>query len=85
MKALYIRAQIAWSVTLESMIFHGLVSLLADFGCDEAQGFYVSQPLPFEEFTRWLSVRSPQAIVNERLDPSDPVGAQSRTIASSLD
>jgi diguanylate cyclase (GGDEF)-like protein len=58
---------------------------LADFGCDEAQGFYVSQPLPFEEFTRWLSVRSPQAIVNERLDPSDPVGAQSRTIASSLD
>jgi diguanylate cyclase (GGDEF)-like protein len=31
---------------------------LAEFGCDEAQGFYISRPIPVVEFTRWLSVRN---------------------------
>jgi EAL domain-containing protein (putative c-di-GMP-specific phosphodiesterase class I) len=31
---------------------------LAEFGCDEAQGFYISRPLSPVEFTRWLSVRN---------------------------
>jgi EAL domain-containing protein (putative c-di-GMP-specific phosphodiesterase class I) len=31
---------------------------LAEFGCDEAQGYYISRPVPPEEFTRWLSVRN---------------------------
>jgi diguanylate cyclase (GGDEF)-like protein len=31
---------------------------LADFGCDEAQGYYVSRPISAVEFTRWLSVRN---------------------------
>ncbi|HEX6131257.1 MAG TPA: EAL domain-containing protein, partial [Actinomycetota bacterium] len=31
---------------------------LAEFGCDEAQGYYISKPMPAEEFTRWLSVRN---------------------------
>jgi diguanylate cyclase (GGDEF)-like protein len=30
---------------------------LAEFGCDEAQGFYIGRPMPVEEFTRWLTVR----------------------------
>jgi diguanylate cyclase (GGDEF)-like protein len=47
---------------------------LADFECDEAQGYYISRPLPFDEFSRWLSVRSPEAIVNERLNRPAPVG-----------
>lgn len=31
---------------------------LAEFGCDEAQGYYISRPLSAIEFTRWLSVRN---------------------------
>jgi diguanylate cyclase (GGDEF)-like protein len=31
---------------------------LADFGCDEAQGYYISRPLHAVDFTRWLSVRN---------------------------
>jgi diguanylate cyclase (GGDEF)-like protein len=31
---------------------------LADFGCDEAQGYYISRPISAVEFTRWLSVRN---------------------------
>jgi predicted signal transduction protein with EAL and GGDEF domain len=35
--------------------------LLAQFGCDEAQGSYISRPLPLDMFTRWLEVRGPEA------------------------
>jgi diguanylate cyclase (GGDEF)-like protein len=38
---------------------------LADFGCDEAQGYYISKPVSAVEFTRWLSVRN--------LDTAPPV------------
>ena len=38
---------------------------LAAFGCDEAQGYYISRPMPLDEFGRWLSVRTPEAIVHE--------------------
>ncbi|MGZ4132136.1 MAG: putative bifunctional diguanylate cyclase/phosphodiesterase [Actinomycetota bacterium] len=31
---------------------------LAEFGCDEAQGYYISRPISAIEFTRWLSVRN---------------------------
>ena len=31
---------------------------LAEFACDEAQGYYISRPLSAVEFTRWLSVRN---------------------------
>ena len=36
---------------------------LADFGCDEAQGYYIARPMPAEEFGHWLSARSPEAVV----------------------
>jgi diguanylate cyclase (GGDEF)-like protein len=44
---------------------------LADFGCDEAQGYYISRPMPADAFTRWLSVRGPEAIVYKD-EPSLP-------------
>ena len=41
---------------------------LAAFGCDEAQGYFFSRPIPADEFWRWLSVRDPNAM----LQPSQP-------------
>jgi EAL domain-containing protein (putative c-di-GMP-specific phosphodiesterase class I) len=36
-------------------------NLLAGMGCDVAQGYFVSRPLPPEEFQEWLSQRGPSA------------------------
>jgi diguanylate cyclase (GGDEF)-like protein len=44
---------------------------LADFGCDEAQGYYISKPLSAIEFTRWLSVRNLDRESGEIADPQD--------------
>jgi diguanylate cyclase (GGDEF)-like protein len=53
---------------------------LAEFGCDEAQGYYVSRPLPAEELTRWLSVRGPEAFAEatRSIRPEDPDDSRSR-------
>ncbi len=44
---------------------------LADFGCDEAQGYYISKPLSAIEFTRWLSVRNLDRESGEIAQPED--------------
>jgi EAL domain-containing protein (putative c-di-GMP-specific phosphodiesterase class I) len=44
---------------------------LADFGCDEAQGYYISKPLSVVEFTRWLSVRNLDRESGETADPDE--------------
>jgi predicted signal transduction protein with EAL and GGDEF domain len=44
---------------------------LAEFGCDEAQGYYISRPVSAIEFTRWLSVRN--------LEVEPPIGSRLAT------
>jgi diguanylate cyclase (GGDEF)-like protein len=47
---------------------------LGDFGCDEAQGFYISRPLEPEDFWEWMSTREMSA------DVAEPAGSErSRT------
>jgi EAL domain-containing protein (putative c-di-GMP-specific phosphodiesterase class I) len=35
----------------------GALDALTDYGCDIAQGYHMSRPLPVEEFDRWRSAR----------------------------
>ena len=48
---------------------------LGDFGCDEAQGFYISKPLEQEEFWSWLSLRE---MSPEMAEEPETEGATSR-------
>ena len=57
---------------------------LADFGCDEAQGYYISRPMPLDEFGRWLSVRTPEAIVHEGASGRTDVQAASVAVCAYL-
>jgi len=42
---------------------------LGDFGCDEAQGYYITRPLDRDDFWAWLSTR--EAHVQEETDDRD--------------
>jgi diguanylate cyclase (GGDEF)-like protein len=44
---------------------------LADFGCDEAQGFYIAKPLEPEAFWTWLSAHEAEFDVEADPAPSD--------------
>ena len=60
---------------------------LADFGCDHAQGYYISKPVGFDEFTRWLMVRSPDAFIKEQVasggDALPSTGTHLRSVETS--
>jgi diguanylate cyclase len=43
---------------------------LGDFGCDEAQGFYIAKPLDPEAFWRWLSAREAEFHIEEEPAPT---------------
>ncbi len=34
------------------------MNLLIDYGCDEAQGYYFSRPIPGDQLVRWLETSS---------------------------
>jgi EAL domain-containing protein (putative c-di-GMP-specific phosphodiesterase class I) len=44
---------------------------LGDFGCDEAQGFYIAKPLEPEAFWTWLSAREAELDLEADPAPSD--------------
>jgi EAL domain-containing protein (putative c-di-GMP-specific phosphodiesterase class I) len=54
---------------------------LAEFGCDEAQGYYIAKPLSVIEFTRWLSVRN----LEQRSAPTTAGAAGPGTSADTAD
>ncbi|MGZ4681406.1 MAG: EAL domain-containing protein, partial [Acidimicrobiales bacterium] len=41
---------------------------LAELGCDRAQGYFVSHPLPADELLAWLGDRSERGAVGEVLE-----------------
>ncbi len=43
------------TVTAEGVEHAETLEKLNAYGCDRAQGFFISHPLPAAEFTRWLS------------------------------
>jgi len=45
---------------------------LGDFGCDEAQGFYIARPLDPEAFWRWLSAHEAEFHVEDEPASGDP-------------
>lgn len=52
---------------------------LGDFGCDEAQGFYIAKPLEPEAFWQWLSAREAEFHVDdETAPPSGDAAANDR-------
>lgn len=44
-----------YTVVAEGVEDANVVSALKDYGCDQAQGFFYSRPLPDEEIDKWLS------------------------------
>ena len=49
-------------VVAEGVETEGVWNELATLGCDLAQGFYMSRPMPGDQLTRWLNVMAPQVV-----------------------
>ena len=49
-----------------------LAARLASMGCDVAQGFYWSRPLPAGEFTDWLRDQTPGRSASTDVEPDSP-------------
>jgi EAL domain-containing protein (putative c-di-GMP-specific phosphodiesterase class I) len=55
-------------VVAEGVETEEMWSLLADLGCDLAQGYYLSRPIPAEDLTSWLAGSGRLAAVPEPAD-----------------
>jgi diguanylate cyclase (GGDEF)-like protein len=52
-------------VVAEGLENTAIWSLLAEMGCDQGQGYYISKPLPAEQFLGWLATWTPPQHVME--------------------
>jgi EAL domain-containing protein (putative c-di-GMP-specific phosphodiesterase class I) len=52
-KALHMR------VVAEGVENHAQLDFLRELGCDEAQGYLISTPLPYDQLVKWLADRGP--------------------------
>jgi diguanylate cyclase (GGDEF)-like protein len=72
------------SVVAEGVEDRETFDRLADFGCEEAQGYYISEPLPVEAFDLWLSARGPAALFGGARPPaaseSEPTPGRLRAV-----
>ena len=59
-------------VVAEGVEDQATLDQLTDLGCDEAQGYHISKPLSIEDFDRWLSARTVEAVAFEPLGPASP-------------
>lgn len=46
------------TVVAEGVETEAAMDLLREFGCDIAQGYFISQPLPMDEFNHWMQTTS---------------------------
>ena len=62
-------------VVAEGVEDEATMDLLAEYGCDEAQGYFFSRPIPAEDMTPWLETSS--VGLPRRLDatPAAPAAA----------
>jgi diguanylate cyclase len=51
---------------------------LGRLGCDLIQGYFISKPLPVQEFTSWMEARTPSAQISNSAAGSDPYAAPER-------
>jgi len=52
-------------VVAEGVETPGQLALLREFGCDQAQGYLISKPLPLTELVEFLTFGAAQAAVQE--------------------
>jgi diguanylate cyclase (GGDEF)-like protein len=59
-------------VVAEGVETEQTMSALRALGCDEAQGYHISKPLPAADFTAWLERNSVAAVPDDRTVPDSP-------------
>ena len=54
------------AVVAEGVENESTLRQIAALGCQQAQGFYISKPLPAAEFEKWLTGYEPAAVPERR-------------------
>jgi diguanylate cyclase (GGDEF)-like protein len=67
-------------VVAEGVEDQATLDQLTELGCDEAQGYLISRPLSTEDFDRWLTARTAEAIALEPLGQMSQPGRARRHV-----